>query len=138
MTTTGSFVVRLRKWAIVVGAALVAIGIAWSVGYFMGAAGVGAAEDRAAAAEERVAVLEARQQLELALDALDARNFGIAGQRLRAASEHLARAGEDREELSEQAAAAAQARVDSPADLERQKNDLRALLERLDGTAPAP
>lgn len=89
--------------------------------------------ERARAAQraqrQRVRLLESRRALDRTLDDLDARNFGIATQRMNEVSERLMEHASTRELASQVRAH----RVEVSADLEAQRGAIRGFVRELDG-----
>jgi hypothetical protein len=146
---------QLRRIAIGVVIALVAVMVAYLIGRAQMGRVASAAEQRADAVEAQlaaqqqdwrsaqdevqrdVALLEARRRLTLALDALDARNFGISEQHLRAAAGWFeqARPSGDLAALSQEVR---QTRITVTEDLEQQRATLRGFVQRFDRLVPPP
>jgi len=89
----------LPPWAVWAGAALALALVLFLVGWFVGRGPVGELRERAGAAETRAAAVEGRAHAYEALSLLyrtaidlEARNFGVANERLQAAAAALGRA----------------------------------------------
>lgn len=145
-----------KQIGIALGVALVALGAAYGIGRVQTAGRIDEAERRAATAAStsasavdvarvnldicrgNVTRLEARRQLDLALIALDERNFGIAQERLDAARAFLASTKGADPELAKLAADVEATKLVAAEDLGDQRKRLLGFLKRLDELVPPP
>ncbi len=145
-----------KQIGIAIGVGLVALAAAYGVGRLQTAGRVDDAERRASAAASASATavdvaranldvcrgnvtrLEARRQLDLALIALEERNFGIAQERLESSRAFLAATKGGDPELAKLAGEIEATKLVAAEDLGDQRKKLLGLLKRLDELVPAP
>lgn len=125
----------VRKWLIVVGVALLAVGIAYGAGFIVGASGKAELEERAETASRQARLLEARRRLDLAHLALENQNFGIAEAHVRASAQKLADATDDGP-MAELAREVAETRIGVTSDIAAQQDHVRGLIDRFDELHP--
>ena len=133
---------RAKRIGIAVLVVLAAVGIAYGVGRMQGAMGTEAAEKQRAEAEVRLAacvtdvkMLEARRQLDLALRAMDDRNFGIAQDHIKQAGQFLSEANVQGE-VAELATQLKKTEVMAATNFEDQRDKVLSLIQRFDALLP--
>jgi DNA repair exonuclease SbcCD ATPase subunit len=145
---------KVKRILIPIAITLAVAGIAYGVGRLQGHLHVkevqGEAEETATALEGQVAEvrqelttctqradkLEARRRLHMALEELNALNFGYAQRHLQSAGRTLAGAAPDDAELQTLATTLEEMQVAPSGQLEQQRQQVRKLIEQLDAAAP--
>lgn len=145
-----------KQIAIGVGAAVLAVGVAYGVGRFQGNGKIDEAERRATAAASasvsavsassvavdiergKVARLEARRRLHLALIALEERNFGIAQEHVGVAKAFLVSAKGVDPEVQKLGAELDAFKVVASEDVGEQRKALLGFCKRVDDAMPPP
>lgn len=146
---------KVKRVVIPIAITLVVAGIAYGVGRFQGHMALGEAraeaEERASELEARIAQaqselatceqraerLEARRRLHMALQELDALNFGYAQRHLHAAGRTLAAAAAGEAEIQELAQEMQDTQIAPTGQTEQQRGRIRELMERLDAALPS-